>query len=58
MYAFNPRARYVYERAGFVVEGTRRAGLVFDGERVDEITMAVLRPEWLAVTGGVVGDGP
>jgi RimJ/RimL family protein N-acetyltransferase len=48
VYAFNPRARHVYERAGFVVEGTRRAALVFDGERVDEITMSVLRPEWLA----------
>jgi len=29
-----------------VVEGTRRAGLVFDGQRVDEVLMAVLRPEW------------
>lgn len=46
VYAFNPRARRVYERAGFVVEGTRRAGLVFDGERVDEVLMAILRPEW------------
>lgn len=46
VYAFNPRARRVYERAGFVVEGFRRAGLVFDGERVDEVTMSVLRPEW------------
>ena len=46
VYAFNPRGRRVYERAGFVVEGTRRAGLVFDGERVDEVLMAILRPEW------------
>lgn len=51
VYAFNPRARYVYERAGFVVEGTRRAALVFDGERIDEVTMSVLRPEWLARAG-------
>jgi len=46
VYAFNPRARRVYERVGFVVEGTRRAGFVFDGERVDEVLMSVLRPEW------------
>lgn len=52
VYAFNPRARYVYERAGFVAEGTRRAALVFDGARVDEITMSVLRPEWFARQAG------
>ncbi len=48
VFAFNPRARHVYERAGFVVEGTRRAALVFDGERVDDLVMAVLRPDWEA----------
>ncbi|WNB86827.1 GNAT family protein [Cellulomonas sp. ATA003] len=52
VYAFNPRARAVYERAGFVPEGVRRAALLFDGERVDEATMAVLRPEWLARSRG------
>ena len=52
VYAFNARARHVYERAGFVVEGTRRAALVFDGERIDEITMSVLRPEWAARAEG------
>ncbi len=52
VYAFNPRARDVYERVGFVAEGTRRGALVFDGERVDEITMSVLRPEWLAREAG------
>ncbi len=55
VYAFNPRARHVYERAGFVVEGVRRAALVFDGEHVDEITMSVLRPEWEAA--GHAGGG-
>ncbi len=48
VYAFNPRAQRVYERAGFVREGRRRAALCFDGERVDAITMALLRPEWEA----------
>jgi RimJ/RimL family protein N-acetyltransferase len=51
VFAFNPRARHVYERAGFTVEGTRRAALVFDGERVDDLVMAVLRPQWEAVSG-------
>lgn len=48
VYAFNPRAQHVYERAGFVVEGRRRAALLFDGERIDEVMMAVLRPDWAA----------
>ena len=37
VFAFNPRARHVYERAGFVVEGVRRDAFVFDGERVDDV---------------------
>ena len=46
VYAFNPRARAVYERAGFVVEGRRRDALLFDGRYVDAIVMALLRREW------------
>ena len=42
VYAFNPRARHVYERAGFVYEGTRRDALLWDGEWVDAISMAIL----------------
>jgi RimJ/RimL family protein N-acetyltransferase len=48
VYAFNPRARHVYERAGFVVEGVDREALLFDGRRVDMVRMAVLAPEWAA----------
>lgn len=44
VYAFNPRAQHVYDRAGFRFEGRRREAFVFDGERVDSILMAVLRP--------------
>ena len=54
VYAFNSRARRVYERAGFRAEGRRRAALLFDGERIDAITMGVLRPEWLAAQGAHV----
>lgn len=32
VYAFNPRARHVYEKVGFVHEGTGRDALLFDGE--------------------------
>lgn len=48
VFAHNPRALRVYERAGFVVVGRRRDALLLDGERIDALTMAVLRPGWLA----------
>ncbi len=51
VYAFNPRAQRVYEKAGFVVEGRRRDALLFDGERVDAVLMSILRPEWAALAG-------
>jgi RimJ/RimL family protein N-acetyltransferase len=38
----NDRARRLYERAGFVIEGTRRRSLIVDGEPVDEVLMAKL----------------
>ncbi len=47
VFAHNPRARRVYERAGFLVEGRRRDALLLDGERVDALVMAVLRPDWV-----------
>ena len=42
VYAFNPRARRVYEKAGFVYEGTRRDALLWDAQWVDAIVMSVL----------------
>lgn len=45
VYAFNPRALAVYEKAGFVREGVRRDALRWDGEWVDAIMMAVLAPD-------------
>ena len=45
VYAFNPRARHVYERSGFVYEGRKRAALKFDGEYIDAIVMSVLRSD-------------
>lgn len=45
VYAFNPRARRVYEKAGFVYEGTRRDALLWDGEWTDAIVMSVLETD-------------
>lgn len=43
---FNPRARHVYEKLGFVVEGRRREAVLQDGVWVDWVTMSVLAGEW------------
>ncbi|WP_052851810.1 GNAT family N-acetyltransferase [Streptomyces avicenniae] len=48
VYAFNPRARRVYEKAGFVAEGVLRDALLWEGERVDAVVMSILAPEWRA----------
>ena len=42
VYDVNPRARRVYEKVGFVHEGTGREALLFDGEWVDVHYMAIL----------------
>ncbi|MFE5584934.1 GNAT family N-acetyltransferase [Kitasatospora sp. NPDC056531] len=46
VFAFNPRARRAYEKAGFVAEGVKRDALRYDGAWVDQITMSILGPEW------------
>jgi RimJ/RimL family protein N-acetyltransferase len=51
VYAFNPRARAVYERVGFRAEGVLRDALLWDGDFVDAITMSVLAPEWATHRG-------
>lgn len=45
VYAFNPRARRVYEKAGFVAEGTLRDALLWDGEWTDAIVMSILETD-------------
>jgi len=42
--AHNQRARRLYERMGFAVEGRRRECLLVDGHLVDELYMAKLLP--------------
>lgn len=46
VYAFNPRAQRVYEKAGFVVEGALRDALRWDGRWVDATVMSILAAEW------------
>ncbi|MFD4555772.1 GNAT family N-acetyltransferase [Streptomyces sp. NPDC058469] len=46
VYGHNHRARRVYEKVGFVVEGVRREAQLRDGEWVDEVVMGVLDREW------------
>lgn len=42
VYDFNPRARHVYEKIGFVHEGTGREALRFDDRWIDVHYMAIL----------------
>ncbi|MET3806815.1 RimJ/RimL family protein N-acetyltransferase [Nakamurella sp. UYEF19] len=52
VYSFNPRARRVYERAGFQAEGVLRGALRFDDARVDAVVMSLLRTDWEAKLRG------
>jgi RimJ/RimL family protein N-acetyltransferase len=51
VFDFNPRARHVYEKVGFVHEGTQRDALRWDGQWIDAHTMAILAPGWAAHRG-------
>ena len=46
VYAFNPRARRAYEKAGFRAEGVLRESLRYNGEWIDATVMSILAPEW------------
>ena len=47
VFDFNPRAKHVYEKVGFVVESVDEKDLVFEGEWIDSINMKLTREEWL-----------
>lgn len=48
VFDYNPRAQRLYERLGFVFEGTRRSAYLHRGERRDVHRMAMLAAEWRA----------
>ena len=50
VYGHNHRARRVYEKVGFVVEGARREAQLRDGVWVDEVIMGILDHEWAALS--------
>lgn len=45
VYAFNPRARHVYEKVGFRHEGTGREALWFDDQWIDVHYMSILETD-------------
>jgi RimJ/RimL family protein N-acetyltransferase len=46
VYAFNPRARRAYEKAGFRAEEVLRESLRYGDQWIDATMMSILAPEW------------
>jgi RimJ/RimL family protein N-acetyltransferase len=57
VFAFNPRARRVYEKVGFVYEGTKRQALRWQREWIDTHVMAMLADDWAAARAATVLAG-
>jgi RimJ/RimL family protein N-acetyltransferase len=55
VYETNPGARGVYERVGFVYEGTLRHAIYREGRYLDVIRMSILADEWRARATRVAG---
>jgi RimJ/RimL family protein N-acetyltransferase len=51
VYAFNPRAKHVYEKAGFCAEGVLREALRYNDQWIDATVMSILGREWVARHG-------
>lgn len=51
VFDFNPRARRVYEKCGFVLEGTMRDALLWDGVFIDTQKMAILHTDPRSTAG-------
>jgi RimJ/RimL family protein N-acetyltransferase len=58
VYDFNPGARRVYRRVGFVDEGVSRHAIFREGAYRDVHRLAILRDEWLAVQASAGDDLP
>jgi diamine N-acetyltransferase len=46
VYEFNPRAKTVYEKIGFVFDSIDKNDLEFEGEWIDSINMKMTRENW------------
>ncbi|MBU5454480.1 MAG: GNAT family N-acetyltransferase [Clostridiales bacterium] len=46
VYAFNPRAQRVYEKAGFILDSIDKADLEYEGEMIDALNMVLTRKRW------------
>ena len=46
VFSFNPRAKRVYEKAGFRVEGIRKDAVLDGDGYADDILMAILEDDW------------
>ncbi len=46
VYSFNPRARHVYDKVGFIAEGVLRAALRWEDQWINATVMSILAPEW------------
>ncbi|GAB1421152.1 GNAT family protein [Anaerolineales bacterium] len=49
VFEYNPAAIRLYEKLGFVKEGTLRSALYKDGQRQQELVYGLLLPEWQAL---------
>jgi RimJ/RimL family protein N-acetyltransferase len=47
VFDFNPRAKRVYEKLGFLVESIDENELEFEGEWIDSVNMKLTRKDWL-----------
>lgn len=55
VFEFNPRARHVYERLGFVATGLRQEALVFDDVPVAAVDMELTAQRWAALADPAQG---
>ncbi len=55
VYAFNTRAKHVYEKLGFRVEGRRREAMWWGNEAVDAIGMGLLAADYMSRRAGAHG---
>ncbi|WP_342665452.1 GNAT family protein [Paucisalibacillus globulus] len=47
VFAFNPRAKTVYEKVGFVFERVDENDLEYEGEWIDSINMKLTKEQWM-----------